>query len=146
MRYVVRIAELSESSNLWTHIALLEIFQKHACFSVCNTHQGLVVSLWRLRCVVTAVSWCLEVTVCCAHSVCMWQEAYENDACFVYGVTSWCSKWWWCNSRCCCLALRGSSSMCVVLYHMWWIVHSCDEHTFVSVTTHYFFPIRPEIK
>ena len=34
MRYVMRIAEFRESSNLWTHIALL--FEEHACLSVCK--------------------------------------------------------------------------------------------------------------
>lgn len=32
-RYVMRIAELCESSNLWTHIALLNSIEKYACMS-----------------------------------------------------------------------------------------------------------------
>jgi len=50
MRYVVRIAELSESSNLWTHIALSEILREHACFSVCNTHHRLWLFFWSKLC------------------------------------------------------------------------------------------------
>ena len=34
MRYVMRIAEFSESSNLWTHIALLHSRQEYASFSI----------------------------------------------------------------------------------------------------------------
>ena len=36
MRYVMRIAEFSESSNLRTHIALLGYPWEHACLSVCS--------------------------------------------------------------------------------------------------------------
>ena len=35
MRYVMRIAEFSESSNLWTHIAL-PLTREHSCLSVCS--------------------------------------------------------------------------------------------------------------
>ena len=37
MRYVMRIAEFSESSNLWTHIALLHSRQEYASFSIVST-------------------------------------------------------------------------------------------------------------
>jgi hypothetical protein len=36
MRYVMWIAELSESSNFWTHLALFSYSEEHACLSVAN--------------------------------------------------------------------------------------------------------------
>jgi hypothetical protein len=36
MRYVMRIAESSESSKLWTHLALPGYSWEHACWSVCS--------------------------------------------------------------------------------------------------------------
>ena len=38
MRYVMRIAEFRESSNLWTQIALLGYPQEHTSLSVGLTH------------------------------------------------------------------------------------------------------------
>ena len=35
LRYVMRIAEFSESSNFWTHIALSGYSWEYACISVC---------------------------------------------------------------------------------------------------------------
>ena len=38
MRYVMRIAEFSESSKFWTHIALPGYAWEHACLSACCPH------------------------------------------------------------------------------------------------------------
>jgi len=47
MRYVMRIAEFSESSNFRTHIALPGYSWQHVCLSVCSPHSSLVPYLER---------------------------------------------------------------------------------------------------
>jgi hypothetical protein len=46
MRYVMRIAEFSESSNLWTHIALLHSRQEYASFSIGSPTSILRSAVW----------------------------------------------------------------------------------------------------
>ena len=41
MRYVMRIAESSESSKFWTHLALP--FGEYVCWSVCSSHHFLII-------------------------------------------------------------------------------------------------------
>ena len=45
LRYVMWIAEFSESSNLWTQIAL-QVLLEHVCLSVILTHTQCTASLW----------------------------------------------------------------------------------------------------
>ena len=50
MRYVMRIAEFSESSNLWTQIALDGNAVKHTSLSIAFTSARLRVGKWVFRC------------------------------------------------------------------------------------------------
>ena len=43
MRYVMRIAEFSESSKFWTHIALSGYSWKYVCLSACSSQSPFVV-------------------------------------------------------------------------------------------------------
>ena len=87
LRYLVWIAEFSESSSLWTQMVLL-VFREHVCLSVCFCVYPMWGTFWG-RCW-RRESW--HPFKCCIHE--RWYAVHVNRCC----GPSWCGCSFW--ARC----------------------------------------------
>ncbi len=86
MRYVMRIAEFSESSNLWTQIALLGS-PRSTPLSVSVQQSLSSVCVWLFIIVCVRVGWIMRVWVLCRSvSWNTWSKHMTNDQLLHFGV------------------------------------------------------------